>query len=263
MKFRYLYFLIVVLAACGTKQAPQKNSTGNVADDKAIELTDRMMNAMGGARAWSETRYLRFDFVVKADGKELARHQHLWDKFTGRYRIQGKLKDGKSYCILYEDINKKTGRVFVDGKLLTGKDADDKLQYGYNRFINDTYWIIMPWKLKDPGVSLRYDGLQQDSLSGMKYEVIHLSFDQVGLTPKDQYWAFINPETYLMDKWRFFLQDSEDGSYYWKNWKSYGVLKFSDDKEDVNGHRTIKTENIELFDQVHDSSFSSYLTLLP
>lgn len=267
MKKYFVYILLIVLSACGTKQTePSKDVTAgvsNLGDDKAIELSGRMMQAMGGMPAWNDTRYFRFDFVVESEGKETSRHQHLWDKYTGRYRVQGKMRDGRSYCMLYQDINKKTGNAFVDGKLMEFKEAENKLQYGYNRFINDTYWAIMPWKLRDPGVKLHYEGLQKDSASGKNYEVVHLAFDQVGLTPKDQYWAFINPETFLMDKWRFFLQDSEDGSYYWKNWQSYGKLKFSDEKTDIAGKRTIRTENIKILDHVNDEIFTNNLSLLP
>ncbi|MBL7995983.1 hypothetical protein JNM05_11490 [bacterium] len=267
MNIRFIYIFILFVSACGTKQSTPSRSgadgTSNSSDRKALELADRMMNAMGGANAWNETRYFRFDFVVEADGKDVSRHQHLWDKFTGRYRVQGKMRDGKSYCMLYQDINKKLGRAYIDGKLLEGKEAEDKLQYGYNRFINDTYWIIMPWKLKDPGVTLSYDGLQKDSASGIYYETLHLTFDQVGLTPKDQYWAFINPETYLMDKWRFLLQDSEDGSYYWKNWEPYGSMKFSTSKQNMRENRTIKTEEIKILNHVNEDVFSNNQTLLP
>lgn len=267
MKFFIICVLLPVFLACGPKKTEEAQSLpGGVSfsgDDKSIELADRMALAMGGMDAWNAKRYLQFDFVVESGGKEIARHSHLWDKFTGRYRVQGKMRDGRSYCMLYDDIHKRSGQAFIDGRLTESKEREEKLQYGYNRFINDTYWLLMPWKLKDPGVHLRYEGLQKDSASGEKYEVVHLSFDRVGLTPKDQYWAFINPETFTMDKWRFFLQDSEDGSYYWKNWQSYGALKFSNEKTSVAGNRAIRTEKIKLPDQVPDNVFIDPQTALP
>lgn len=263
----FLLFILFTVISCGPKQPDAAKNAGNSApasNAKAVELAGRMMDAMGGAKTWSEVRYLRFDFVVEAaDGKEISRHSHLWDKFSGRYRVQGKTRDGKSYDILYDNIHKKSGKAYVDGHVAEAKKAEEKLQYGYNRFINDTYWLLMPWKLKDPGVKLLYEGLKKDSVSGKNYEVVHLAFEQVGLTPKDQYWAFINPETFLMEKWKFLLQDGEEGFYEWKNWKDYGVLKFSDTKTDAGGKRTIKTEKIMVANQMNDEVFTFHDAILP
>ena len=262
----FSFVILLTVVSCGVKQQETAKNAGDavlVSDAKAVELADRMMDAMGGVKTWNETRYLRFDFAVEVDKKEISRHSHLWDKFTGRYRVQGKTRDGKAYNILYDDIHKKSGKAYVDGRLAESKDAVDKLQYGYNRFINDTYWLLMPWKLKDPGVTLHYEGLQKDSVSGYNYEVVHLAFEQVGLTPKDQYWAFIDPETSLMRKWKFLLQDGDEGSYDWNNWKNYGALKFSDQKSDPGGKRTIKTEKIILSDQMNDDVFTAHDVMLP
>jgi hypothetical protein len=266
MKNLFRIIVLFITLSCGAKQPEAAKNTDQTvpsSDVKAVALAERMMDAMGGAKAWNETRYLRFDFVVETDGKEISRHSHVWDKFSGRYRVQGKTRDGKAYDILYDDIHKKSGKPYVDGRLAESKESEDKLQYGYNRFINDTYWLLMPWKLKDPGVTLRYEGLQKDSLSGKSYEVVHLAFEQVGLTPKDQYWAFINPETFLMEKWKFRLQGGEEGFYDWKNWKEYGVLKFSEIKTDVGGKRSIKTEHIAISGQMNDEVFTHHDAVLP
>lgn len=265
MKTFLLFVLLFSVISCGVKkpETTKNDPVLNPSDPKAVELAEQMTRAMGGIQAWNEARYLRFDFVVEADGKEISRHSHLWDKFSGRYRVQGKTRDGKTYDILYDDIQKKSGKAYVDGRLAKSKESEDKLEYGYNRFINDTYWLLMPWKLKDPGVTLRYEGLQRDSASGKNYEVIHLAFEQVGLTPKDQYWAFINPETFLMEKWKFRLQDGEEGFYDWKNWKEYGVLKFSEIKTDVGGKRSIKTEHIAISGQMNDEVFTHHDAVLP
>ena len=47
---------------------------------------------MGGEAAWNETRFLRFDFAVEHGGKTVASRDHIWDKWTGRYRLEGKTR---------------------------------------------------------------------------------------------------------------------------------------------------------------------------
>jgi len=229
-------------------------------DKRSLELADKMMTAMGGQKALDAIQYLRFDFVVRVKGKEASRHRHLWDKWHGRYRLEGRLRDGKSYCIAFADINRKSGWAYIDGKKVDGDDERTRLTYGYRRFINDTYWLLMPWKLKDPGVNLTYEGVQKDSATQKDFDVVHLTFDHVGLTPKDHYWAFINSSTHLMERWKFSLpQDSgaaETGDYYWKEWQDVGSVRFAFDKMAADGEDEIRTENVQEFRTVNDSVFA-------
>ena len=57
-------------------------------DAKAEELAHTVMNAMGGEKAWYGAHFVRFDFKVNAGGKTVADRSHLWDKMSGRYRIE-------------------------------------------------------------------------------------------------------------------------------------------------------------------------------
>ena len=57
-------------------------------ETKAVELARGMMQAMGGETAWKQAHYVRFDFIMKSHGKSLITRAHLWDKQTGRYRLE-------------------------------------------------------------------------------------------------------------------------------------------------------------------------------
>ena len=56
-------------------------------DQKAREIAQAMTTAMGGSDAWYRAHFLRFDFKVTASGKSVVDRAHLWDKMTGRYRV--------------------------------------------------------------------------------------------------------------------------------------------------------------------------------
>src|SRR5439155_2588311 len=90
---------------------------------------------------------------------------------------------GAPYAV-YFNVNTKQGKAFVNGKLAEGEESDKLVKSAYARFINDTYWLLAPWKIFDPGVHLSYDGEKPCPGGGM-CDVLKLSFDNVGLTPKD------------------------------------------------------------------------------
>ena len=193
--------------------------------DEMAEMAHKVMDAMGGKGKFDADRFLTFRFVVEKDGKELAGYDHAWDKYTGRYRLDG-TKDGKPLRVVF-NVNDRQGRVWLDGTELEGDKANPYLDMAYERFINDTYWLLMPWKWMDPGVTLHDEG--ERKLDGEEYDVVSLSFGEVGLTPKDRYWAYVSDKDGLMERWEFVLQN-EDGSpgtgeptmFTWEDWRDAG-----------------------------------------
>ena len=83
------------------------------------------------------------------------------------------------------------GRSWLDGEELEGSDVKKALDRAYGRFINDTYWLLMPAKMQDPGVNLASEG--EAAKDGKTYDVVRLTFGEgVGLTPQDTYWAYVS-----------------------------------------------------------------------
>ena len=114
---------------------------------KVEQLADRVMEALGGQEAWDATRYLVFDFA--------GRRTHWWDRYTGRHRLEGTTRDGESYLVL-EDVDDQgeAGRAWFQGEPAEGEQAAELLKNAYAAWINDTYWLLAPYKLRDPGVHL-------------------------------------------------------------------------------------------------------------
>ena len=44
----------------------------------------------------------------------------------------------------------------------------------YAIWVNDTYWLLMPYKMKDPGVTLAYDGEEGKGDENVGKVVLHL-----------------------------------------------------------------------------------------
>lgn len=223
-------------------------------DPKATAIAQQVIEALGGSDAWNATQYLRFDFAVDRGGKTVARRSHTWDKYTGRYRIEGKNKEGKSFLVLM-NLNTKEGSAWLDGAPQTGEDLKKLLESGYGMWVNDTYWLLMPYKLGDAGVSLSLDGVEKGK--DATWDKLLLTFDNVGLTPKDKYWAFVNRDTHLVDRWDFVLMGEkvQPSGFEWKGWKSYGRIKLADDRVSKGGTR-IYFPVLDVPQSVDDAVFS-------
>src|SRR5882672_2257837 len=88
-----------VLGFAGLRQMVSQETASP--DPQAQEVADRLMKALGGKENWEKARYLRFDFVVEQKGKVVGDFKHLWDRYTGRYRVQGSTDKGQSYTVLF------------------------------------------------------------------------------------------------------------------------------------------------------------------
>ncbi|HVT44994.1 MAG TPA: hypothetical protein VMT00_11430 [Thermoanaerobaculia bacterium] len=173
----------------------------------AKEVAARAIGTMAGP-AWDSARYLSFTFNVERDGKVVVSFPQSWDRETGRYKVSGKTNDGHQFVIVL-DVNTRQGNVLVDGEVPA--DSAAWLERGYRRFINDTYWLLMPLKMLDPGTHLEPAGARTDEC-GRTWDVVKLTFDEgIGLTPKDQYWPWVNRDTGLVDRWDMLLQGSKPG----------------------------------------------------
>jgi hypothetical protein len=217
------------LAFLAAAAAPSLAVTPDDSDPKAVAVADRVMQALGGQDAWNATRYLRFDFAVDRGGKTVARRAHTWDKWNGRYRVEGKDKDGKDLVVAM-NLNTKEGRATLAGAALSGADLDSALETAYAWWVNDTYWLLMPYKMRDPGVTLKLAG--RETKGDESWDKVLLTFQNVGLTPKDRYWAFVNTKTGLVDRWEFVLKGEKTPPvpFEWKGWKSFGRIRLADDR---------------------------------
>jgi len=206
--FRIALSTLIVTASLLPAAEPQR-------DAKADEIAHAVMNAMGGEKAWYGAHFVRFDFIVDLGSKVVANRSHLWDKMTGRYRL-----DQKTRVVLMNLANKQ-GTVYVDGKKLEGPDAAKATEAAYGAYINDFYWLAMPWKWLDEGVNLKYLGKKPQG--GETCDVVELTFGKVGLTPGDRYQAFVSPKSQLMTHWEYTLQSGTKGSWDWQYGESGGV----------------------------------------
>ncbi|HEX4952097.1 MAG TPA: hypothetical protein VF017_01700 [Thermoanaerobaculia bacterium] len=242
------------LAAAGTillssfLPSPPARAQGSI-DPQAREIATRAVAAMGGQAAWENLRWVRFRFA--------GNRTHWWDKHTGRHRVELTRRDGDHYIVL-QNLNTREGQAFKNGQELSGEEARQALDNAYGAWINDTYWLLMPFKMTDPGVILAPAG--EETIDGNVYDKLHLRFEKVGLTPGDQYWVFVNRSTGLIDRWSYILESFEPGRaatvWQWRDWQSYGPLKLSGTRFNLTANQTLGLDRIEVGVEMPDSVFT-------
>ena len=225
----------------------------------AVAVARRTLAAMGGEEGFAKLRTLKFDFVVERDGSEIARIHHVWDRWDGRYRVEGKTRTGSAFLTLLNVQKRGEGRAWLDGRELGGDERRDALERGYGRFINDTYWLLMPAKMLDPGVHLASEGeMQRD---GKTFDVVRLTFDDgIGLTPKDTYWAFVAKDTGLMERWEFVLtgqKPEEREAFVWEDWQPVGGVRLSLAKKAAGDGTVIKFDHVSGSGADDDAAFAA------
>lgn len=230
-------------------------------DPKALQIAKSVMQAMGGENAWNDVHFVRFDFIVSADGKTRVNRSHLWDKWEGRYRFENTTRDGKSQVVLL-NVNDQQGDAYIDGVKIDGEAKAEAIRGAHSAFINDMYWLAMPWKWLDPGVTLRYLGPSDHG--GKVCDVVELSFKNVGLTPGDRYRAYVSPETHLMTRWEYTLQGGNEGVWSWE-YKTHNGVMLASNHTNAEG-ASINMGTVGVYAQVDDEFFTNpahKLSLLP
>jgi hypothetical protein len=209
-----LFGAILLFNACsGAKNladnpaAPGFNAAGS--DARAVAIADEVMQAMGGRKAWDETRGLSWTFFN--------RRKLSWDKHAGTCRIEWLTKKQ----VIEVNLNNGTGTVVLNDVNQTHPDSLAKyLDIGKKVWINDSYWLVMPFKLKDTGVTLKYLG-DAKTESGEASDLLQLTFTGVGVTPDNKYHVWVDKKSRLVTQWAFFEKFTDEKPGLMNAWSGY------------------------------------------
>jgi plastocyanin len=200
-------------------------ATGESAD-KGQQLATDLWKASGGEN-WAKVKEVHFTFVVEQEGKPLFSAQHIWNVAAGTDEVKWTDKQGKDH------------RVTVN---LAAPPSDDDGKAAYARWVNDSYWLLAPLKIRDRGVKVQADGPKD--LNGVTYETLRISFEKVGLTPTDQYVFYLDPKTKLPLAWDYIPASGEGMQATWEKYKTFGGLNFATEHNFKN--KTIKLADIKV-----------------
>lgn len=250
--FVALFPIFLLLLSCKTQETQPLQSKVNPAgsgfnfedsDPKAMMIADDVMESMGGRKSWDNTRYIQWNFF--------GRRTLTWDKKDSKCRIE---IPGEQ-LILLVDLENQTGRASRDGKEYTSPDSITYyLQRAKEIWINDSYWLVMPFKLKDSGVKLKYEAIDTTA-DGRRAHVLELSFEKVGVTPENKYHVYVDFESKLVTQWDFYSKFEDEKPRFsmpWQDYKKYGNIMLSGDRGRA------KLSDIAVFEKLDAKVFSEF-----
>jgi hypothetical protein len=197
--------------------------------DKGQQLATDIWKASGGEN-WAKVKEVHFTFVVEQEGKTLFSAQHVWNVLAGTDEVKWKDKQGKDHDVTAN---------------LTAPASDDEGKTCYARWINDSYWLLAPLKIRDRGVKVEAGGPKD--VKGVSCETVRLKFDNVGLTPTDQYVFYIDPKTKLPIAWDYIPESGTGMQATWEKFQSFGGLNLATE-HNFNG-KTIRLADITIVTQ--------------
>ncbi|MEY2558731.1 MAG: hypothetical protein QOE34_2156 [Verrucomicrobiota bacterium] len=196
---------------------------------KGQQLATDLWKASGGEN-WSKVKEVHFTFVVENEGKALFSAQHVWNVAAGTDEVKWKDKQGQDHQVTANLVTPAT-------------DGDAKT--GYARWVNDSYWLLAPLKIRDGGVKVEAGGPKE--LNGVTCETLKLSFEQVGMTPTDQYVFYLDPQTKLARAWDYIPKTGEGMQATWEKYQTFGGLNLATE-HNFNG-KTIRLADIKVVTQ--------------
>ncbi len=226
MRYFLLSALFPLLFACNTATTglikgnpPAEGFDVANSDAKAIAIADEVMAAMGGRQNYEKTRFIKFNFF----GSRV----HTWDKLTGDIRIDYQKEDKTLLMNIHS----------MEGKAMLGDTLIDKnhpriaelTKSGKSQWINDTYWLVMPFKLKDSGVTLKYVG-EDMTQAGAKADVLAMTFKNVGVTPDNKYLVYVDKTSRLVTQWDFYGKAADAEPRFqipWEGYTQHGLIQLS------------------------------------
>lgn len=170
--------LCITLMAC--ENTNTKEAINNIAPERTFPaLFTKILDAHGGLDQWEAMNTLTFE---KGEGAE--REYHTVDLKSRKSLIErkGKFQLGS------------------DGEKVWVSPHRDSFPGSSPRFYHNLYFyfVAIPYVLADPGVV--YEDMGEQMVGEEKYRVLKTGFQEnVGDAPDDQYWLYVDPETYLVD----------------------------------------------------------------
>ena len=237
----HLFVALFLCYACDTKKPSTANEVEETnpalpgfnaaeSDQKAIKLADEVMANMGGRATWDAMGTLTWNF--------LGARKLVWDKPSGKVRIDN-LREGSPLETIIVNLKDTADvQLKMNGEIITQPDSLQKYgKMGRSMWINDSYWIVMPFKLKDSGVTLKY--LKEDTTAtGESAHILQLTFQEVGNTPQNRYEIAVSKDRKLVTQWAFYREREDKEPAFvlpWDGYEDYNGLLLASDR----GQRSI------------------------
>ncbi len=218
-------FALALIACRPVGSFPGENRAALPGPDR---LAQKVFYASGGKELHTVSR-IQFSFNVIDNGKTVVSRSHDWN------------------------LAAQTATVTTAGKTVSlnlaspTTTSDEKSAFA--AWTNDTYWLLMPLKLFDPGVNRTL--FAPEDYNGKTYENLQLTFGKTGLTPGDTYHLLIEPKLNRVKFWDYIPSPEKRVRFSWDDYERFGPLLLSTSHSQVNGTRQITLTDITVSTHPH------------
>lgn len=224
--FLFFWWFSVAVGVAQVRKSPNPPAPGfdlAGSDARAVQIADAVMAAMGGREAWDETQLITWNF----DGIR----KLVWDKWSGDVRVDNLLDDQTVLLNITNDM----GRVFRNGEELTNPDSVMKyVRQSKLNWIHDSFWLLMPFKLKDPGITLKYIG-DEPTQAGKPADALQLTFKSAPTTLGSKYKLWVDKKSRLIIQWAQYAKPIDTDPLFtlpWDDYQPHGNILLSSDRGD-------------------------------
>lgn len=137
---------------------------------KAEQLADKMLNTLNYSE-WEETGAIKWSFRGV--------HHFVWDRNApkgGAVEVRWDNNRVQFYADDYKD-----GRVWMDGAPQDPEVRIEQIENAWGHFCNDSFWLIAPFKVRDPGTIRKHVELENGECG------LLVTYGSGGVTPGDSY----------------------------------------------------------------------------
>ena len=206
------FVVSVLLWSCAGESGPseplQPKFDPTTSDPDAIVIVDDMIDALGGEKNWNKARYICWNFF--------GTRKLFWDKQEHRVRIESLESD----LVFVGNLRTKKGRAYNGTQEVIQDSIGKYITMAEKIWANDSYWLVMPFKLKDPGVRLRYLGIIADYMD-VPCDVVEVTFDDVGFTAGNKYEVWVNKSERTVTQWAFYTNSDDESPVFTTPWTDY------------------------------------------
>lgn len=158
-----------VLYAIYNEPLPEGRS-GSEAD----ALAEKMLTSLNHEQ-YLNTRFIEWSFRNDS-------HFYVWDRVKRTVEVQW-----DSYRVDLDLINTGSSIGYKNGERLNANENEDIVEDAIAMFNNDSFWLVAPYKVFDPGTQRQVITLKDGS------EGLLVTFNSGGTTPGDSYLWILQP----------------------------------------------------------------------
>ena len=187
---------------------PEGGQSGEAGDALALHVQQAV-----GFAAWEQNaQIVAFEFG--------GRVRHVWDRPRGlAYVTWGDLPGGSGAGTteVWLRLGDRSGIARVDGEPVQGEEADELLEEGWNKHINDTFWLYPFRSFFDEGVTRKVHG-----------DDLLIEYGSGGATPGDAYLWHLDADG-RPTRWEMWVSILPIGGLgaSWEGWEDHGGAWFA------------------------------------